>query len=157
MNNQFENSVKNIVWALRRIVRLISLDSRHMVKQYSVTGSQGLIIHQLYSSLNPLSAAGLSRLLNVTPSNITGIIDRLEEKGYVRREKNPVDRRTSWIQLTEKGRELGRTLPDLTEQKLYEGLKDLTPTETFGIYSALDTIIQIIGAEKVPAEPLDPI
>lgn len=155
MENQFENNVKNIVWALRRIVSLIYHDSRNMVKHYGITGPQSLVIKSLCEASIPLSPVKLSRQLNVTPANITGIIDRLEEKGLVKRTRQKDDRRTIMIELTPKGFEFGGNLPDLIEEKLIRGLKDLKPTEVFGIYSALNTIIQIIGAKEVPPTPLD--
>ncbi|MBS3819289.1 MarR family transcriptional regulator [bacterium] len=155
MNQQFENNVKNIVWALRRIVSLIYHDSRNMMKKYGITGPQSLVIKSLCEASGPLSPVKLSRQLNVTPANITGIIDRLEEKGLVQRNRQLVDRRAIQIELTEDGYEFGKNLPDLIEEKLIRGLKDLKPTEVYGIYSALNTIIKIIGAEEVPPTPLD--
>jgi len=151
----FESSVRNIVWALRRVVSLIYQDSRKMVKRFDITGPQSLVIKCLHASRNPLSSAELSRKLDVTPSNITGIIDRLEEKELVRRVQKEADRRTILIQLTDKGVAFGKTLPDPIEEKLMSGLADLQPTEIYGIYSALRNIIDIIGAEDVARAPLD--
>jgi DNA-binding MarR family transcriptional regulator len=148
MDQEFERSVKNITWALRKIVSLIYHESKSMAKKYGVTGPQGFVIKSLYASPTPLSSADLSRRLFVTPSNMTGIIDRLEDKGLVTRVKKEKDRRTTLIVLTEKGREYGKILPDLIEKQLMQGLWDLSPTEIFGIYSALDTIIGIIEKEK---------
>jgi MarR family transcriptional regulator, organic hydroperoxide resistance regulator len=42
----------------------------------------------------------------VTPSNVTGIIDRLVEQGLVSRMENPEDRRMLILQLTHKGENL---------------------------------------------------
>lgn len=153
--SEFEDSVKNIVWSLRRIVTLIYHDSRKMGKEFGITGPQSLVIKCLYSSPEPLSSAALSRLLNVTPPNITGIIDRLEEKGLIERFKKEGDRRTTLIRLTDKGRELGEALPDPIEEKLINGLEDLQPTEIYGIYSGLQTIIDIVGAEMIARTSLD--
>ena len=151
----FEDGVKNIVWALRRIVSLIYQDSRKMVKRFGITGPQGLVIKILYTSSESLSSAALSRQLNVTPPNITGIIDRLEEKELIRRVRKLGDRRTTLIELTDKGMEFGESLPDPIEEKLMSGLGDLQPTEIFGIYSALNTIVNIIGVEQIATTPLD--
>lgn len=152
---EFKDSVKNIVWALRRIVSLIYQDSRKMIKRFGITGPQSLVVKSLYNASQSLSSAALSRQLNVTPSNITGIIDRLEERGMVKRSKKEDDRRTTLIELTDEGVEAGRTLPDLVEEKLMSGLGDLSPTEIYGIYSALKTIIDIIGAEEIAKVSLD--
>ncbi len=45
----------------------------------------------------------LAAALRVTPSNVTGIIDRLVEQGLVSRLENPEDRRELLLQTTEKG------------------------------------------------------
>lgn len=155
MNTENKESIKNIVWALRRIVSLIYQDSKKMNKQYGVTGPQSLVLKTLYSSNEYMSSANLSRLLSVTPSNLTGIIDRLEEKGLVIRTRKKDDRRTVLNELTDKGIDYSQSLPDLIEEKLMQGLGNLTPTEIYGIYSALINIIDIIGKVDVDEVSLD--
>ncbi len=155
MDNELENSVKKIVWAIRRIVSLISADSKLMYKRFGVTGPQSLVIKAIYASDIPLSSADLSRYLNVTPANITGIIDRLEEQEIVRRVPKKSDRRTVLIKLTEKGRKLHNKLSDPVEEKLINGLADLTATEIFGIYAALEKIVNVIGAKEIKETSLD--
>jgi DNA-binding MarR family transcriptional regulator len=137
-------TIKNIVWALRHIVTIIYHDSMEMARQYGVTGPQSLVIKCLHASEDPLSSAALSRLLNVTPANITGIIDRLEEKGLVGRTRKTDDRRIQLIGLTEQGREQARKLPDLIEEKLVRGMETLSSEEVGEIYKSIDTIIRII-------------
>lgn len=146
-DTEFESTVKNIVWTLRRISNLIYMDSRNIAKQYGLTAAQASLIKTLYSSSEAYSSSALSRELDVTPPNITGIIDRLEEKGIVERKKTENDRRTSKIELTEKGMELAKNLPNIAELKLLRGLKDLSHTEVYGIYSGLSTISKVIGTE----------
>jgi len=155
MDNELENSVKNIVWAIRRIVSLISSDSKLMYKRFGVTGPQSLVIKAIYASDVSLSSADLSRYLNVTPANITGIIDRLEEQEVVRRVPKKSDRRTVLIKLTDKGRKLHNKLSDPIEEKLMNGLADLTATEIFGIYAALEKIVNVIGPKEIKETSLD--
>ena len=45
----------------------------------------------------------LATALKVTPSNVTGIVDRLFQQGLVSRQENPEDRRVSLLKLTEHG------------------------------------------------------
>ncbi|MDP6777482.1 MAG: hypothetical protein QGI83_12040, partial [Candidatus Latescibacteria bacterium] len=75
----------------------------------------------------------------------------------VRRTRKQGDRRTHLIELTEKGREFSQSLPDPMEEKLMSGLADLQPTEIFGVYSALNTLADIIGAEYVASTPVDEV
>jgi DNA-binding MarR family transcriptional regulator len=48
----------------------------------------------------------LSRALDVTPRNITGLVDRLEAAGLVRRARHATDRRRTVVDLTPRGRRL---------------------------------------------------
>jgi DNA-binding MarR family transcriptional regulator len=45
----------------------------------------------------------LSRILSIDNSTLTGLTDRLEKAGFVRRSANPGDRRSSHICITEEG------------------------------------------------------
>ena len=140
MHGEFENSVQSIGQSLRRIVSLLDRDSRSMLKRYRVTGTQSVVIRSLCVLPEPQSAAALSRRLGMTPSNMTGIIDRLEEMELVRRSPKHGDRRAYLIELTEKGREFGRSLPDPTQERLMAGFADLKPAEVTRIRAALRTI-----------------
>src|SRR6187549_2164015 len=58
----------------------------------------------------------VARRLMVTPAVVTGLIDRLEKRGYVRRVSEPGDRRRIHLELTESGREAGSSVrAELTE------------------------------------------
>jgi DNA-binding MarR family transcriptional regulator len=49
------------------------------------------------------SMASLAQQLGVTPSTMTGLVDRLEEQGFVRREAHASDRRATVLRLSRKG------------------------------------------------------
>lgn len=49
------------------------------------------------------SIAAIGQQLGLTPSTMTGIVDRLEELTLVRRERNSADRRATMLLLTRKG------------------------------------------------------
>ena len=52
------------------------------------------------------SMAEMARLLGVAPTVITGLVDRLESRGLIRREAHPSDRRRIQLVLTERGNEV---------------------------------------------------
>ena len=47
--------------------------------------------------------AAIGQQLGLTPSTMTGLVDRLEEQGFLRRERHPSDRRATVLRLTRKG------------------------------------------------------
>ena len=81
----------------------------------TVRGADGITLQQaavlrILSEDGATSMNGLSEQLLVTPPNVTGIVDRLEEKGLVMRVESKVDRRRTEIQLTAKGETVHRKL-----------------------------------------------
>ncbi len=52
----------------------------------------------------PTKMSEIGKLLNVTKPNITFLVDKMEEHGLIKREKDAEDRRVSKICLTEQGR-----------------------------------------------------
>jgi DNA-binding MarR family transcriptional regulator len=54
-----------------------------------------------------ISIGELGERVSLDTSTLTGIIDRMERKGYVERRPNPDDRRSVLVFLTAKARELG--------------------------------------------------
>ncbi len=153
MDSQNDAVVKEIVGAIRRLIRAVSIDSVKMSRQYSLTAPQSGVLRSL-SRGGPLSSASLSRELCVTPSNITGIIDRLEKKGLVQRSRMQDDRRVTLIQLTELGSQLSRNLPDPIEVRLISGLSELPPKKVKKLDEALEKIIDILDAKEVEDAPL---
>ncbi len=84
------------------------------------------------------SMADIARVLGVAPTVITGLVDRLEARGLIRRESHPSDRRRIQLVLTERGHEIStqveaavtagiqrqaQTLDAEQQQHLGEGLR----------------------------------
>ena len=92
------------------------------------------------------SMAAIGQQLGLTPSTMTGLVDRLEEQGYLRREAHPSDRRATVLRLTRKGetafqRELDfyRALVDQTLSALGKDAKKL-------VLAALDCLARSADA-----------
>jgi DNA-binding MarR family transcriptional regulator len=102
-----------------------------------------------------MSSADLSRLMYVTPSNMTGIIDRLEKKSLIERMRKEGDRRVTLIMLTGTGKELGEGLPDPIEKKFINQLADLELDHVQLLAMAMNQVLNLIDAEDIEAEPLE--
>ncbi|MFI7083338.1 MarR family winged helix-turn-helix transcriptional regulator [Streptomyces anulatus] len=78
--------------------------------EHSLTGAQARVLGLL--SLAPLPMRKIALRLKCEPSNVTGIIDRLETRELVERRPDPSDRRIKLAAATEKGRRTARELRD---------------------------------------------
>jgi DNA-binding MarR family transcriptional regulator len=64
----------------------------------------------------PRTMGEIAELLRCDPSNVTGIVDALEERGLGRRRPSERDRRVKVIELTAKGEKMrGRVMAELSE------------------------------------------
>lgn len=76
--------------------------------QHALTGAQARVLGLL--SLEPLPMRRIAQKLKCEPSNITGIVDRLEARGLVERRPAPDDRRVKVAAPTDEGRAVAHRL-----------------------------------------------
>jgi len=84
----------------------------------------------------------LADALNVTPPNITGIIDRLVEQNLVSRKENPEDRRIMLLQMTQKGQELMNTLHEYKTAQITQILDSLSQEELNDLFTGLTALVR---------------
>jgi len=78
--------------------------------EHALTGAQARLLSLL--SLEPLPMRRLAQKLKCEPSNVTGIVDRLEVRGLVERRPDPADRRVKLAAVTVEGLGVARSLRD---------------------------------------------
>ena len=88
----------------------------------------------------------------VKSSTVTGIIDRLEQKGLVKRPRNSPDHRVITIELTETGKGLARDAPSHIQQKIVDGLKRLSEVETDLIVLGLTKLANMLDVQDLEVE-----
>jgi MarR family 2-MHQ and catechol resistance regulon transcriptional repressor len=82
--------------------------SRVFFDRWKLGPSQFNLLNLLSDCPDGLSQNELSRRLIMHRSNVTGLVDRLEERGLLRRENCPEDRRAYRVVLTKSGQTLLR-------------------------------------------------
>jgi DNA-binding MarR family transcriptional regulator len=154
MNPHNEGVITDIVGSIRKLVRAVYLDSQKMSRQFGLTGQQSLVMRLLLNN-GSMSSADLSRLMYVTPSNMTGIIDRLEKKDLIERVRKEGDRRVALITLTASGKTMSERIPDPIEQKIISELADLEMDHVQLLAMAMNQILNLIDTEDIEAESLE--
>jgi MarR family 2-MHQ and catechol resistance regulon transcriptional repressor len=110
MRKEFKGNQNEII-ALRTYVKLMraadSITSRihKHLSSVRLTLSQFAVLEALYH-LGPLYQTEIGRKLLRSSGNITMVIDNLEKRSYVSRERQKEDRRFMMVQLTDEGFEL---------------------------------------------------
>ena len=106
---QPENSVGYLL-SRSRMKLAKSLDTA--LAELDITNAQGGIVLMLASGKYE-TAADLSRELYIDSASMTRMIDRLEKRGLIRRERSESDRRVVSLVLTKDGEELAQRLPQV--------------------------------------------
>ena len=84
--------------------------SRVFFERWDLGPSQFNVLNLLLENPDGLTQTELSRQLIMHRSNITGLVDRLEKRGLVRRQEVAADRRAYQVVLTQAGAELLREI-----------------------------------------------
>ena len=142
-----------ILQSLRQIIRSADIHSRKLSMQYDITVPQ-LIALLAVLEHGPMTISTISKEVHLSPSTLVGIIDRLEAKGYVIRERNAKDRRLVYVSITEAGRTFAEKAPSPLQETLVEALKNLTMLEQATISLSLERVVELIRAKGIDAAPI---
>ena len=146
---------RDILADLRRIIRAVNLEGKRVEKTYGVSIPQYLCLRYLNEA--PQFTASLKELreaLQLNPSTITGIVQRLERGGYAARLPKQQDRRKSLIILTEKGAAIVRDNPQILHRKLLLRLQQLDDADYNRLQNAFKEIISFLDVEEMDAAPI---
>jgi DNA-binding MarR family transcriptional regulator len=89
---------------LLRATRLVESETRERFKsKFNVTLPRFDVMAALYRKPDGMLMSEISRFLLVSNGNVTGIVDRLVQDGFIVRAQRNGDRRTSFVRLTAKG------------------------------------------------------
>jgi DNA-binding MarR family transcriptional regulator len=103
-------------------------------RTFELASEEGLTQPQFYA-LRVIAKNGaipmkrISDEMRVTPANVTGIVDRLEQKGLIRRMAREGDRRATIIELTPKGIAVQERVASTYSKFVHRALGALTTDE----------------------------
>jgi DNA-binding MarR family transcriptional regulator len=142
-----------ILRSLRRIMRAVDVQSHRLAAEYAITGPQ-VVCLQTIAEDGPLTATALAKLVHLGNSTVVGILDRLEHKGLVARERSAVDRRHVLVHATAAGRDLLARVPSPLQDRLAAGLARLPEKEQLALAAATERICELLEVPDFGAAPL---
>jgi len=107
MHQQDEQSQLDLrlfrVWF--KALKAVADNVRKDIESHGISQEHFMILELLYSK-GPHPIQKISEKFSIPSGSITYVVDKLEKKGYVKREPNATDRRGSNVILTEEGQRL---------------------------------------------------
>lgn len=129
--------------------------TKTLAKRFGLTGPQ-LTVIKILDQIGDLSLSSLSGRIKANNSTVTGIIDRMEREGLVRRERSQTDRRMVLIRLTDKGRALAGQIEVQPMEIFRQAVAALPESEMQTLFSILDRVQRTVRqtiAQTSDAQP----
>jgi DNA-binding MarR family transcriptional regulator len=139
---------KQIIFSIRRLIQASELYSKELIKKYQISAAQLNCILTLFEH-GSLPLSQIAKHMMVKSSTVTGVVDRLENKGLAERMRNSPDRRVITIRLTEAGKKLAQNAPPPIQQKIIDGLKKTESAKKEQIVNALNTLTDMLDVQDL--------
>ncbi len=144
---------EDVLRSLRRIFHAVDRSSRRLSRLHGLTGPQAICLRAI-DRAGRINPGHLAREVSLSPPTITGILDRLERAGLVKRERSARDKRQVVVLMTDAGRALLRRSPPPLQEQFTRRLVELPLTRQRQIARSLRMVVQLMEAEDIEAAPL---
>jgi DNA-binding MarR family transcriptional regulator len=123
-----EDLSRNFGFILHDVARLLRTTFDRRVKPLGMTRSQWWVLNHLFRNDGAMQSE-LADVLEVEKATLGRLLDRLEQKGWIRRENDPGDRRVRRVYLTEEVEPVIKTMRAAAAEVRREALAGLTPEQ----------------------------
>jgi DNA-binding MarR family transcriptional regulator len=145
------NDSIRILQSVRRIAQCVEHHSKRLTATHNITSPQ-LVALMAIAQLGPSTQKSIGRAIHLSPSTVVGIIDRLEEKELVRRERDTRDRRNIYVAVTAAGQALVDDAPSALPQGFSSALSALPENDQHTLVVVLEqfaTLLEVKAPDGV--------
>jgi DNA-binding MarR family transcriptional regulator len=142
-----------VLSALRRLIRATDLDSKRVARQTNLSTSH-LLVLGLLAEGDAQTVGSIAEHVGLAQGTVTSMVDRLEERGLVARQRSDMDRRQVHVILTTAGRTLQDQAPTALQTRFLDNFSALQEWEKLAILSSLKRIADLMEAEHLDASPV---
>ena len=153
MSDQRDTTQQQVLRALRQLMQVTDLEAKHLARHYRLTASQ-LLVLQMLQSRGQQVIGQLAREVGLAQATVTSLVDRLQSRGLVRRERGSTDRRQVHVMLTDAGRDLLAAAPAPLQVRFLRNFDSLADWEQTAILAALQRLTHLMDAHYLEAAPV---
>jgi DNA-binding MarR family transcriptional regulator len=151
--DQLLNQIEEVLIALRRVIRATDLHSKYLAKTTGLTAPQILLLQTLRDK-GQITIGELAQEVSLSQATVTTILDRLEKRELVYRQRSETDKRKVHAFLTEQALETLKNAPIPLQEQFTRQFGDLQEWEQTMIISALKRVAQMMDAQHIDAAPV---
>lgn len=140
--------------ALRRISRALDQRSRMLLLETGLSTPQALVLQALLRN-GALSAGELAHAVSASQATLSDILDRLETRELVSRQRDARDKRRVEITLTPPGRAIAESTPPLLPESFQSTFAELPDWEQSQVIATLQRVAGMLaGTVQADVEEL---
>jgi DNA-binding MarR family transcriptional regulator len=147
------NSIEAVLVALRRVIRATDLHSKHLAKTTGLTAPQILLLQTIRDN-GEVTIGEIANNMSLSQATVTTIIDRLEKRGLVYRQRSISDKRKVHAHLTDAAVETLKSAPIPLQDQFARQYADLQDWEQTMIISSLQRVAAMMDAQHIDASPV---
>jgi len=137
--------------AIRRIVHGLRESSRWAESSVGLSGAQLFVLQKLAESPS-ISVNELAARTHTHQSSVSTVVTRLVERGLIKRVRSGEDRRSVVLSLSAQGSRVAAKAPDVPQDRLIRGIKQLSATRRRQLAAALGELaLAMDGTSRAPA------
>ena len=142
-----------ILVSIRQIIRAVAVGSRQLAAKRQITGPQLMCLIAVVEE-GSATATGIAKQVHLSASTVVGILDRLESKGLVRRQRGRQDRRVVHISATDVGRQVVASTPFPLQHAVNATLREFPEPEQARIAGWLERLVDVMVRQEVGTGPV---
>ena len=128
---------------------------RPVLNQHGVTEQQWRILRVLLDE-DGLEPRQLCERCLISSPSIAGVLMRMEEAGWIQRERMEHDQRRVKVSVTAATKKLGKSIAPLIEREYQELEQQVGVKQLQQVYDALDTLLQHLGRPEDLSDEVSP-
>lgn len=149
------DKIEEVLIALRQVIRATDMHSKKLAKTTGLTAPQILLLKSIHERENERVTIGeIAKDISLSQATVTTILDRLEKRQLLFRERSATDKRKVHARLTEAGRGVLNNAPMPLQDQLAAAFNGLQDWEQSMILASLQRVASMMNANAIDASPV---
>jgi DNA-binding MarR family transcriptional regulator len=153
MRREADDHARQVLDAIRQIVRAIRISSRDTERAVGLSAAQLFVLSKLHAgramSINEVAERTLTH-----QSSVSVVVSKLEKRGLVQRTTSSSDRRRQELSLTGSGRATLMKAPTAAQDQLVNGLQEMAAGDVRQLAELLNQLVESVGLSDGAPPPL---
>ena len=156
--NHRASQIREILKCFRTVVKSVKRHSEKIKEKCGVSGAELWVLGEL-SNRPGMRSSDLAKVLSIHQSTLSNLLDKLDRKNFIWRERSKDDQRVVRLYLTEAGEEVIKHAPGPAQGVLVDALRNLSDETLFKLEESLGTLVHSMKMkdETMPMDSFSPI